>query len=39
LAGAVAATLAEAMRGPLDDNLRIPLLAGAVMTLMSYLPN
>ncbi|MCS7081654.1 MAG: SEC59/DGK1/VTE5 family protein [Bacteroidetes bacterium] len=33
LVGAVAATLAEALDRPLDDNLRIPLAAGSAMTL------
>lgn len=35
LAGAVAATVAEAMPSPLDDNMRVPIFSGMVMQLMT----
>ena len=34
LAGAISATIVEAMPLPVNDNLTIPILAGAVMTVM-----
>ncbi len=35
--GALAATLAELVNIPVDDNLRIPLISGLVMTLMQII--
>jgi len=35
-AGALSSCLAEAMPGPLNDNLRAPLLSAAVMALLEY---
>ncbi len=37
LGGALAATLAELWRLPLDDNLKIPLVSGLVMTGLSII--
>jgi dolichol kinase len=37
LIGALAATLAEALPSPLDDNMRVPIFSGIVMQLASRL--
>ncbi|MBI4720268.1 MAG: hypothetical protein HY770_03405 [Chitinivibrionia bacterium] len=36
-AGSLAATLAEALPAPMDDNMRVPLISGLVMQLFSVL--
>jgi glycerol-3-phosphate acyltransferase PlsY len=39
LAGAVSATIAEAMPSPLDDNMRVPIFSGIAMQLVArFLP-
>lgn len=37
LAGAAAATIAEALPAPMDDNMRVPILSGLVMQLIWYM--
>jgi glycerol-3-phosphate acyltransferase PlsY len=36
LAGAVAATVAEALPVPMDDNMRVPIVSGLVMQLFAH---
>lgn len=36
-AGSLAATLAEALPAPMDDNMRVPLISGLVMQTVSFL--
>lgn len=37
LAGSAAATIAEALPAPMDDNMRVPILSGLVMHFISYI--
>lgn len=37
LAGSIAATIAEALPAPMDDNMRVPILSGLVMHIVSFI--
>jgi dolichol kinase len=37
ISGSLAATLAEALPAPMDDNMRVPLISGFVMQIVSFL--
>lgn len=37
LSGSIAATVAEALPAPMDDNMRVPILSGIVMQIVSFI--
>lgn len=37
LSGSLAATIAEALPAPMDDNMRVPIVSGLVMQIVSFI--